>query len=101
MTERVTQTFCEQITHIGEAAMPNARTFLIKLDGRPYEVTVTTSDYLGRLRAYNQTLAPEARLDDNMFVLPNISGPEEEICEKLSKIPFEQLEPYLTPFNSG
>lgn len=100
MTERVTQTSCEQITHIGEDVMPNARTFLIKLDGNAYEVTVTTPDYLGRLRTYNQTLPPEARLDDDMLVLPDISGTEEEICEKLAQTPFEQLEPYLTPFNS-
>lgn len=89
---------CFQLGHIPDQ---NGQTLLSELvifrNSQFYTIQVTTPTFLEELRRQNTGLDPAVQTDDKAFVLPDVSKPD-LICEQLSQVPFEELEPYLTPY---
>ena len=65
------------------------------LKGKPYLISVGTEEYVTQLRRDNEGKSPEDQLNDRVLILGQEEIVEPRICERLSKLPFEALEPYL------
>lgn len=66
----------------------------IQRENKSYVIRVATPGYIVSLKEHNLTLPEELQLDDNIFPLDGILN-QEDICQRLSQIPINELEPYL------
>lgn len=91
---------CFEIASAGEPA--HLREFQLTLDGRTYVIKFTFPRYLQELRERNANRLPSARVDENIYVFHGVDSTEQlafmskdEVCQRLHRIPFETLHPYL------
>ena len=62
---------------------------------RIYGISVSTPAFLRRIQLENeQILDPDERRDEGLYVIENISNPD-EICSHLQKSPLERLKPFI------
>lgn len=65
-----------------------------------YSITVATNKYLDYARSHNSQLDdPDLKLDENVFILDDISDLK-EVCNALTSLPFDKLEPFVSPQNT-
>ncbi len=64
---------------------------------KPYVITVGTVEFLQSVVDHNRVLTDDdpTRLDDKVFILDKIVSID-QICATLSRLPLEELRPYLT-----
>lgn len=84
------QTDCEIIGRIPDVG--DTLQFDLKLirGGREYYLSVARQSYIESLREANKILPTEDQYPDNLYPLPNL----EDVCQQLSQIPDDQLQPY-------
>ncbi|MDO8618625.1 MAG: hypothetical protein Q7R49_01625 [Candidatus Daviesbacteria bacterium] len=82
---------------------PYLREFLIEKDGKTYTIKLSFPGYLQDLRTRNASRPDAAKVDENIFPFADISSAEQfgkvdegEVYQRLSQIPQDILEPYLT-----
>lgn len=63
--------------------------------GNTFIIQVATPSYIEALKEHNSALPEELQLDDNIYPMEG-KFTQEEICQKLSQLPLETLESYLT-----
>lgn len=93
--EQDIQTDCRQIHFTGDEQQPTSCDLIISRGGRSYLISVTTPGFLERLKKYNRPLDPSVQFDDVFYVMDDLPIVD-ELCQRLSQIPFEKLQPYLT-----
>lgn len=86
---------CYSINHAEDQGKITSRDLMIHRDSRPFIIRVGTAEYANQIRTYNEGLDPTLQIDNNIYVMDDVTNPE-EICQKLAQIPFPDLEPYLT-----
>lgn len=86
---------CYKAAFTGEEHQPTSMDLVIHRGGKPYLLSVATPSFLEGLKQHNEGLDPSVQIGEKYFVMDDIP-PAEEICRRLSKIPIEQLQPYLT-----
>lgn len=86
---------CFQVAFTGTEEQPTSRELAFHRDGKSYLISITTPDHLEGLRKYNLQFHPSVQLDENFFVVPQLPSVE-DLCNQLSQIPTDQLQPYLT-----
>lgn len=89
------QTDCYQVAFTGDKEKPTVRELAIHRGDKTYIISVTTPDYLERLIEYNRQFDPSVQLDENFYLVDELTSIE-DLCAKLSQIPFEDLQPYFT-----
>lgn len=95
MNQQEIQTDCYQVGFSGDEQNPTVRELRLQREGRIFLINVTTANHLEDLRTYNRQFDPQNQLDERLYVvdqLPSVG----ELCQQLSQIPLEQLQPYLT-----
>lgn len=93
MTEQE-QTGCYEVAFTGEQDQPTSMDLIIYRGEKPYLVSVATPAFKGGLRQYNKGLDPSVQMGEKYFLMDAIP-PADEVCGRLSQIPFAELEPYL------
>lgn len=95
MNKHEIQTDCYQVGFSGDEQNPTVRELRFQREGSIFLITVTTADHLENLGAYNRQFDAQIQLDERFYVVDQLPSAE-ELCQKLSQIPLEQLQPYLT-----
>lgn len=72
---------------------------MVGWDGKRYAISVGTKEYINTLKLDNQTLTPEFRDNEKIFLVPPLDDVT-EVCKLLFQTPSEVLEPYLEPIAS-
>lgn len=93
--EQDRQTGCYQVHFTGDEQQPTSRDLIISRGDKTYLISVTTPGFLEGLNEYNRPLDPSIQLDDGFYVMDDLPVVD-ELCQRLSQIPFEKLQPYLT-----
>lgn len=93
-------TSCVQFGQIEESGKVLLRDVFVPRNGKFFALTLATPEMLERIKAENAKFEdPDAKTDENVFVMPDLSN-FDELCNKLRlEIPFESLEPYLREQN--
>ncbi len=91
---------CVQFGQVEDGGKVLLRDILVPRDGKIFALTLATPKMLERIKSANATIEdPDAKTDENVFVMPDLSN-FDELCNKLRlEIPFESLEPYLREQN--
>lgn len=92
---------CFEVASAGEPV--HLREFMIKRDGIIFCIKISYPAYLQELRVRNTNRPSAGQVDESIYVFDGVSSAEQfgglneiDICQQLSKIPFEVLRPYLT-----
>lgn len=98
LKEQDLQTDCYQVHFTGDKTQPTSRDLMICRGDKTYQISVTTPKFLDGLKEYNQPFDPSIQLDEAFYVMDDLSTVD-ELCQRLSQIPFAKLQPYLTEQN--
>lgn len=96
MNEQEIQTDCYQVGFSGDEQNPTVRELRIQRQGSVFLINVTTPHHLESLREYNRQFDLQIQLDERFYVVVDPLPSVEELCQQLSQIPLEQLQPFLT-----
>lgn len=96
-SEQDIQTGCRQIHFTGNEQQPTSRDLMIQRGGKFYVISIATPQFVEGLNTYNRQhqLEPSAELGGEFYLMYPIPSVD-ELCKKLSQIPFAQLQPYLS-----
>lgn len=100
MTEKLSKipnSSCHQIAH-SEDAHGNITSVELRifLGGKSYLLNVATSEYVSGLREYNSQFPEEEQLEDRFYIVDGETLPsKDELCNTITQIPFENLQPLL------
>lgn len=73
---------------------PTSMDLVINRGGKPYLISVASPAFIEGLRQHNEGLDPSVQMGEKHFPMNDILSAE-EVCMKLSQIPFDELQPYL------
>ena len=93
MTEQE-QTGCSKVSFTGDEGQPTSMDLIVMRGGELYIVSVATPAFLEGLRGYNTGLDPLVRIGEKYLPMDDIPSAD-EVCGRLSQIPFPELSPYL------
>lgn len=76
------------------------RDLMLQIGSYEYSLTIATPKYINNLSEYNKPIKEELQIDDNILPMDSVSDLD-EVVDKLSQMPWQDINPYLVKQNSS